>query len=125
MSDKQVLIVDDSPILRKSIRRSVLHAGVEQERIVEAGNGAEALAVLEALDVALILLDLHMPVMDGIAFLKEYRQRYPQSTTPVVVVSTESNVDRLDEVRAHGAENVIRKPFEPEEIREYLFQREV
>ena len=125
MSTRQVLIVDDSPILRMAVKRAVLQAGVDAEQIREAENGAEALAIYEALDVALVLLDLHMPVMDGVSFLKEINERYPDGSPNVVIVSTESNEERLNEVRALGAKDVLRKPFEPEQIREYVINLEV
>ena len=120
MSTQQVLIVDDSPILRRVVKRAVLQAGVDESQICEAENGAEALALFEALDVSLVLLDLHMPVMDGVTFLKELKSRHPDTAADVVIVSTESNAKRLEEVRSLGARDVLRKPFEPEEIREYV-----
>ena len=120
MSQSKVLIVDDSPILRRAVRRAVVQAGVAEEAIREASNGAEALAVVEALEIGLVLLDLHMPVMDGVQFLKELRERKPSNTIDVVIVSTESNQDRLAEVRKLGARDVLRKPFEPEQIRDYV-----
>ena len=120
MSARKVLIVDDSPILRRAVKKAVLQAGVDESQIREAGNGAEALAVFEALDVALILLDLHMPVLDGVGFLKELAARHKGAKVDVVIVSTESNEQRLQEVRALGARDVLRKPFEPEQLREYV-----
>lgn len=120
MSTRKVLIVDDSPILRRAVKRAVLQAGVDESLIREAGNGAEALAFFEALDVGLILLDLHMPVLDGVGFLKELNQRHAIGNVDVLIVSTESNEDRLKEVRALGARDVLRKPFEPEQLREYV-----
>lgn len=125
MSARNVLIVDDSPVLRRAVRRVVEQAGVEGSCIREAGNGAEALAVCEALDVALVLLDLHMPVLDGAGFLRELRARGRSGSLDVVVVSTESNEDRLREVRELGAKDVLRKPFEPEQLREYVRKLEV
>lgn len=125
MSTKQVLIVDDSPILRRAVRRAVLQAGVDDARIVEACNGAEALAIFEALDIALVLLDLHMPVLDGVGFLKEMRARNHCEDVEIVVVSTECNEARLQEVRDLGAREVLRKPFEPEQLREYVAKLEI
>jgi two-component system chemotaxis response regulator CheY len=125
MSTRSVLIVDDSPILRRAVRRAVQQAGVGDSQIREASNGAEALALFEALDIALVLLDLHMPVLDGVGFLRELNARQQQNKADIVIVSTESNQARLDEVRALGARDVLRKPFEPEQIREYVRKLEV
>ncbi|MEZ6016010.1 MAG: response regulator [Planctomycetota bacterium] len=125
MSTRKVLIVDDSPILRRAVRKAVQQAGVDDSQIREAGNGAEALAIFEALDVALVLLDLHMPILDGVGFLRELKARNQESKADVIIVSTESNEERLREVRALGARDVLRKPFEPEQIREYVEKMEV
>lgn len=90
-----VLIVDDSPILRTAIKKVVRLAGVPDDRIHEAGNGQEALDVLETIWVDLVLLDLNMPVMDGEQFVVELQKRDVISDVAVVVVSTESNKERL------------------------------
>lgn len=111
-----VLIVDDSPILRAAIKKVVKLAGVPEDRIFEAGNGVEALEVLETVWVDLVLLDLNMPVMDGEQFAHELRKRDDMQSVEVVVVSTEANRDRLDRMKALGVERTLRKPFEPEDL---------
>jgi two-component system chemotaxis response regulator CheY len=111
-----VLIVDDSRILRTAIRKVVRLAGIEDERIHEASNGREALDVLETVWIDLVLLDLNMPVMDGEQFARELRQNPALADVAVVVVSTESNVDRLQRMRDLGVVESLRKPFEPEDL---------
>lgn len=111
-----VLIVDDSPILRMAIRKVVRLAGIEDDRIHEAGNGREALDVLETVWVDLVLLDLNMPVMDGEQFATELRKNPDLSDVAVVVVSTEGNRDRLQRMRDLGVTDTLRKPFEPEDL---------
>jgi two-component system chemotaxis response regulator CheY len=111
-----VLIVDDSPILRTAIRKVVRLAGVEDDRVHEAGNGREALDVLETVWIDLVLLDLNMPVMDGEQFAIELRKNPDLDGVAVVVVSTEGNKDRLQRMRDLGVADVLRKPFEPEDL---------
>ncbi len=111
-----VLIVDDSPILRMAIRKVVRLAGVEDDRIHEAGNGREALDVLETVWVDLVLLDLNMPVMDGEQFAVELRKNPDLADVAVVVVSTEGNRDRLQRMHDLGVVETLRKPFEPEDL---------
>ncbi len=111
-----VLIVDDSPILRAAIKKVVRLAGVPDDRIHEAGDGKEALDVLDRAWIDLVLLDLHMPVMDGEAFAAELRRRDALADVAVVVVSTESNRERLDRLRALGVRQTLHKPFEPEDL---------
>ncbi len=111
-----VLIVDDSPILRAAIKKVVRLAGVQPERIFEAGTGREALDVMSSVWVDLVLLDLNMPVMDGEAFAKELREHSDLADVAVVVVSTEANRARLERMREYGVRHTLRKPFEPEEL---------
>jgi CheY-like chemotaxis protein len=101
-----VLVVDDSPILRTAIKKVVKLAGVPEDRIFEAGNGVEALEVLETV----------WPVMDGEQFARELRNRPDLKDVAVVVVSTEANRERLERMRELGVEHTLRKPFEPEAL---------
>jgi two-component system chemotaxis response regulator CheY len=111
-----VLIVDDSPILRKAIKKVVRLSGIEDDRIHEAGNGQEALDILETVWIDLVLLDLNMPVMDGEQFAQELRKRPDLQGVAVVIVSTEANKDRLDRLKTLGIVDSLRKPFEPEDL---------
>lgn len=111
-----VLIVDDSGVLRSAIRKVVRLAGVEDDRIHEASNGREALEVLETVWIDLVLLDLNMPVMDGEQFATELRKNPDLADVAVVVVSTEANRDRLQRMRDLGVIEMLRKPFAPEDL---------
>ncbi len=111
-----VLIVDDSPILRRAIRKVVVLAGILEDRIHEAGNGQEALDRLEQTSIDLVLLDLNMPIMDGEEFACRLREHPNLGDITVVVVSTEANKGRLDRMRELGVRAVLRKPFEPEDL---------
>jgi len=110
------MIVDDSPILRKAIKKVVRLAGIEDDRIHEAGNGRDALTILETVWIDLVLLDLNMPVMDGEQFAQELRKRPELQGVAVVIVSTEANKDRLQRLRDLGIVDSLRKPFEPEDL---------
>lgn len=115
-----VLIVDDSAILRTAIRKVVRLAGIEDDRIHEAGNGRDALTVLDTVWIDLVLLDLNMPVMDGEEFARRLRQKPELSDVAVVVVSTEANKDRLQRLRDLGVVDSLHKPFEPEDLRRLI-----
>ncbi len=112
-----VLIVDDSPILRTAIRKVVRLAGIEDDRIHEAGNGQDALQVLDTVWIDLVLLDLNMPVMDGEEFARRLRAKPDLAEVAVVVVSTEANKERLQRLRDLGVVDSLHKPFEPEDLR--------
>lgn len=115
-----LLIVDDSAILRKAIRKVAALAGVEGDRIREAANGREALDVLNREWIDLVLLDLNMPVMDGEQFARALREHPEHKDVNVVVVSTEVNEDRLGRMRTLGVTDTLRKPFEPEDLRRLI-----
>ena len=71
MDKTRALIVDDSSVMRKIVERSLRQAGIELEKVVEAANGAEALAALQSNVVDLILRDINMSVMDGLEFVRQ------------------------------------------------------
>jgi len=111
-----ILIVDDSPILRASIKKSALMAGLDADHIHEAGNGREALEVMDDVWIDLVLLDLNMPVMNGEEFLR-VKNKWPENReVPVIIVSTESNKERLAQLAHLGVYDRLHKPFEPEKL---------
>lgn len=116
----RVLIVDDSRTMRNVIKKALLLSGFQMEECLEAGNGQEALDVLDHHWVDLILADIHMPVMDGFDLLKALSSQETFSDLPVVMITTEANESRLQEAMGLGARGYIRKPFSPEKIRSFL-----
>lgn len=116
----RVLLVDDSPLLRRAMKRALSQVGIEDGDVREAGNGQEALRELSRELVDLILLDLNMPVMDGETFARIVRFDSKYDHIPIVIVSTESNKARLDRLRDMGINGYLHKPFEPEDLRGLL-----
>ncbi len=107
------LIVDDSRVMRKVARRILEDVGFE---IAEAGDGVEALAWCRAAMPDAILLDWHMPVMNGLEFLKHLRQE-PGGDIPTVVFCTvENDRARIMDALDAGADEYIMKPFDGEII---------
>jgi two-component system chemotaxis response regulator CheY len=106
--------------MRKVILKTLQLSGFSLGECLEASNGREALDILEGKWIDLILSDVHMPVMDGIAFIESLREKDICKDTPVVFVTTEANEDRLNHLMNLGASGYIRKPFRPEEIRALL-----
>jgi two-component system chemotaxis response regulator CheY len=116
----KVLIIDDSNTMRKIVQRSLRQAGFEFEKILEAGDGQEALGVLENEDVDFILSDINMPNMDGIEFLRQKRENDAIKDIPVVMITTEAGNDILGEAKSLGAKGSIKKPFTPDQVQDVL-----
>jgi CheY-like chemotaxis protein len=107
-----ILLVDDEAHIRKFISLLLRHLGVS--RILEAPNGAEALEVYKKEQPDLVMLDVNMPVMDGIETLRALKVLNPDCV--VVMLTSLANRQTIDEAVALGAANYIRKDAPPEEI---------
>lgn len=116
----KVLIIDDSNTMRKIVQRSLRQAGFEFEKILEAGDGQEALGVLENESVDFILSDINMPNMDGIEFLRQKKENDAIKDIPVVMITTEAGNDILGEAKSLGAKGSIKKPFTPDQVQDVL-----
>ncbi len=108
---KKILIVEDNE-LNRAILSEILS---EEYSILEAGNGLDALKILESErdEIALILLDVMMPVMDGYTFLDRVREDEELTLIPVIVMTQGGSEE--DEVAAltHGATDFVPKPYRP------------
>ncbi len=120
MNSIRALIVDDSSVMRKIVERSLRQAGLELKQVFEAGNGAEALAVLQDNCVDLILCDINMPVMDGLEFVKQLSGVANAKGVPVVMITTEGSESHVVQALSSGARGYIRKPFTPEQVKESI-----
>jgi two-component system chemotaxis response regulator CheY len=118
MKKLNVLIVDDSSVMRKIIERSLRQAGLDLREVWEAGNGAEGLAALQKGSPDLILSDINMPVMDGLEFLKTLATVENAKGVPVVMITTEGSEARVVEALSSGAKGYLRKPFTAEQVKE-------
>lgn len=113
---KRLLIVDDSPVMRSFVRRSIEIAGLQVDRWLEAGHGREALEKLDTEAVDLVLTDINMPVLDGEGLLRAMRADERLRQVPVVVVSTDGTELRMARLMELGAMGYLRKPFPPERL---------
>jgi two-component system, chemotaxis family, chemotaxis protein CheY len=112
-----VLVVDDSAVMRTMIIKTLRLSGLPLSDIHEASNGEEALRLLEQQWIDLALLDINMPIMTGEEMLVRVRQNPETAALPVIVVSTEGSETRIAALRQQGAE-FVHKPFTPEMLRE-------
>lgn len=115
-----VLIVDDSAAIRKILQRVLRQTDIPVGDVLEAGDGAEALKVLDNRGVQLILSDINMPNMDGIELLTRLKANDKWKSVPIVMVTTEGGQAKVIEAVQLGAAGYVRKPFTAEQIKEKL-----
>jgi two-component system, chemotaxis family, chemotaxis protein CheY len=112
-----VLIVDDSEVMRSILKRVLKLSGFDLGEIYEAGDGQEALSKLEQYWIDIVLSDINMPVMNGVELLKKIKESDEYFKIPVIIVSTEGRNEKIEEILRLGAAGYITKPFKPEDIR--------
>jgi two-component system chemotaxis response regulator CheY len=116
----RILIVDDSSMMRAMIKRVVKLTNVPVHEILEAGDGAEALTLLEQHDVQLLLTDINMPVMNGAELLRALADDDRWSGLTRVIISTDGSTARRDEAAELDVRCYLEKPFSPEVLRDVL-----
>jgi two-component system chemotaxis response regulator CheY len=117
-----LLIVDDSNSMRAVIKKIVTISGFKMDKCLEAGNGREALDVLAANWIDVILSDINMPEMNGLELLDQLNKHDTFKEIPVIMITTEGSDERMQEAFGRGAKGFIKKPFLPEEIKKILYQ---
>lgn len=107
----RVLVVDDEPIVLESCRRVI---GAEGWEMISSSSAAEALSVLERIAPDLLLIDVKMPVHDGMYLMRCVREQHPG--IPIVVMSGYATGETVKEAEALGAAFFLPKPFTPDEL---------
>jgi serine/threonine protein kinase len=117
----RILVVDDSAAARSHVRRVLGTAGLSF--IVEAKDGREAVALLEKERFDLVVTDYNMPNLDGLGVVDFIRRRSSNPSVPVILVTTETDPNKLQAVRRLGVEAICEKAFPLEVIRQVLQRR--
>jgi two-component system, chemotaxis family, chemotaxis protein CheY len=115
----KVIVADDSRVMRSIIDKSIKSLGLES---LHAGNGHEVLEILKAhgKEIALILLDWNMPVMNGLEVLESMKANNLFQNIPVLMVSTESEDAKMDLAFKAGARGYLSKPFTPDRLSQLI-----
>jgi CheY-like chemotaxis protein len=111
-----VLLVEDDPEVRFALRRSLNLGGYG---CLEAANGEHGLALLTERVPDVVVTDLHLPQLDGVAVLERMRRDPAHATLPVIVITAFADPDIRQRVRALGA-RILDKPFEPGDLLQHL-----
>jgi two-component system response regulator (stage 0 sporulation protein F) len=107
-----ILVVDDQMGVRRLIQEVFREVGF---RVITAAHGQEALALCSVELPNIVLLDMKMPVMDGLETLRALKHLYP--ALPVIIMTAVGDGDRVNEVLSGGARSCISKPFDVFELR--------
>ncbi len=113
-----ILLVDDSAAIRKILLRTLSQAELPIAHVHEANDGLEALSILDAADINLVLSDVNMPNMDGLELLTKIRAKASLKSLPVILITTEGSQAKVLEAVRLGANGYVRKPFTSEQIKE-------
>lgn len=117
-NDLFILVVDDSPTMRRIIKNSLERLGYKDS--VEAANGKEALTQLKEHPVNFVITDWNMPEMNGLEFVTELRGDADYKDLPVLMITTRGMKDDVLQAVHAGVNNYIVKPFTPETLEEKI-----
>ncbi|AEJ60392.1 response regulator receiver protein [Spirochaeta thermophila DSM 6578] len=111
---KHIMVVDDSEVILRIVSQTLQMHGYSQ--ILTASNGKDALPIIKEHlgKIALYIFDVNMPEMDGLSLLKEVRTL--DKTTPIIMLTTETDKEKIMAARESGATGWIIKPFEGEKF---------
>jgi DNA-binding response OmpR family regulator len=115
MPAKRILVVDDEPEVRQLMEHFLTQRGYE---VYIAENGKLALAALETFTPDVVLLDMHMPVMDGLETLKRLAVRSP--ALPVIMVTVNDDMETTARLLQLGAADYVPKPFNLEYLEQAI-----
>ena len=118
MASMKILIVDDSPTMRRILKNSLKHLGYED--VGEAENGREALSMLHVDQYNFIVTDRNMPEMDGLTFVKTIKEESEFAAIPILMVTTSSQQEDVIEAMRAGVNNYVIKPFTPQVLKQKI-----
>lgn len=104
------LIVDDSRIMRNILKNSILNEGLKGIDFMEAGDGREALAIIESEEINLLLLDWNMPHLNGLQLVKKLRNDARYTDLPIIMITSEAAKYNVIEAVKEGVNDYLLKP---------------
>lgn len=115
----KVIIADDSKVMRNIIQNALRPMGIE---VIHAGNGQEVFEQLEihGSKIGVIFMDWNMPGMSGLECLRLLKKNEEYRDIPVLMISTESEKDKVAMAKEAGAKGYLTKPFSPEELIKFI-----
>jgi two-component system chemotaxis response regulator CheY len=118
MAPLKILLVDDSPTMRRILLNILKHLGYED--VAQAENGRDALSKLHTDQYTFVITDWNMPEMDGLTLVKLMREEEEFENIPVLMVTTRSEQEDVLEAMRAGVNNYIVKPFTPQVLKQKM-----
>lgn len=109
---KKILLVDDSTIVRNTLKTGLS----EHYEVLEAADGQQGLDVAKSNEVDMFIIDVNMPVMDGITLTSKLRELSQYKSSPIVMLTTESRADKREQGKVAGANGWMVKPCDSEKL---------
>jgi two-component system chemotaxis response regulator CheY len=113
VSNIRILTIDDSKTMRDMLMLTLVDAGFD---VLQAVDGKDGIDLLERENVDVVITDINMPRMDGYEVVRQLRARPEHKTTPILVLTTESEAEKKNIAREAGATGWLVKPFDPERL---------
>jgi len=114
-----VLVVDDSAVMRKLVIKTLNETEYKPAVVHEAADGAQALQKFQTTDgINLILSDWNMPQMDGLTFVKKVRER--DKKVIILMITTEGTMGKMEDALNNGVDNYVVKPFKADDLQRKL-----
>ena len=106
-----ILVVDDSAVMRKIIIKAITEGRFKDSNIFEASDGLEGLKIFDPSKFDLILADWNMPNLNGLEFVKKVREIKTNKKIIIIMITTEGSAGKMEEVMNNGVDNYVTKPF--------------
>jgi len=118
----RILVVDDSEIIRSVVKKTINMSGLNVDVIFEAGDGVDALDILDTEWIDIVFADLNMPRMTGMELVNSMADDNLLDNIPVVIISSEHSKVRIKELMDQGIKAYIKKPFRPENFKDIVVE---
>ncbi len=110
---KRILTIDDSKTMRDMLMLTLADAGYD---VIQGIDGQDGLNTLGDARVDVVITDINMPIMDGYEVIRQLRRNPVHKTTPILVLTTESDAEKRGLARQAGATGWMVKPFDPDQL---------
>lgn len=115
-----ILLVDDSNVVKAVLMKILAGSTLAIDQVFDAANGVEALKILNANAIDLVITDINMPHMDGFELIERMRLDMMLKDIPIIVISTEGSLTRVSYLEEMGIKGYLRKPFSSQDIHNIL-----